>query len=86
MKTVGPIIVTRLSGARAVAWPSRRFAGNVARGAAEIAREAGARLLVLTHFSQRYPNEDDFLREAQGVFSDVIAARDLMTVPVPARV
>jgi ribonuclease Z len=56
-----------------------------ARQAAEIAKEARARLLVLTHFSQRYPNENDFLQEAQRVFPHVVAARDLMTVPVPAR-
>jgi ribonuclease Z len=57
-----------------------------ARQAAEIAREARARRLVLTHFSQRYPNEDDFLQEARAVFDDVVAARDLMTVSVPTRV
>ena len=56
-----------------------------ARQAAEIARDAHARRLVLTHFSQRYPNEDDFLQEARAVFPDVVAARDFMTVPVPAR-
>ncbi len=53
--------------------------------AAEIARDAGARRLVLTHFSQRHPDVEDYQREAEKVFADVHAARDLDRVPVPRR-
>jgi ribonuclease Z len=53
--------------------------------AARIALEAGARRLVLTHFSQRYPDETQFLEEAAAVFPDVVVARDLLRVPVPPR-
>jgi ribonuclease Z len=53
--------------------------------AARIAAEAGARRLVLTHFSQRYPDESAFLAEAAEIFPDCVAARDLIRVPVPAR-
>jgi ribonuclease Z len=53
--------------------------------AARIAAESGARRLVLTHFSQRYPDEAPFLAEAGEIFPDCVAARDLMRVPVPAR-
>ena len=53
--------------------------------AATLAREAGARRLVLTHFSQRHPDESDFAREAEGVFPNVAAARDLDRIPFPAR-
>jgi ribonuclease Z len=53
--------------------------------AARIAVEAGARRLVLTHFSQRYPDESAFLAEAAEIFPDCVAARDLIRVPVPAR-
>ena len=53
--------------------------------AAELAREAGARTLVLTHFSQRYPRNEDFLREAQAVHGSCVAARDGLRVPVPRR-
>jgi ribonuclease Z len=53
--------------------------------AAGIAREAGARRLVLTHFSQRYPDEAQFLEEAAPVFPEVVVAHDLLRVPVPAR-
>jgi ribonuclease Z len=53
--------------------------------AATIAREAGARLLVLTHFSQRYPELEPFLDEARPIFPEVVAARDGETIPVPRR-
>jgi ribonuclease Z len=44
--------------------------------AATIAREAGARKLVLTHFSQRYQSVEPFLEEARPIFSNVVAAKD----------
>ena len=53
--------------------------------AARVAAEAGARRLVLTHFSQRYPDETDFAAEAGEIFPDVVVARDLIRVPVPPR-
>jgi ribonuclease Z len=51
--------------------------------AAAIARDAGARQLVLTHFSQRYPDTRDFLAEAQQVFPHVVAVRDGDEVEIP---
>ena len=53
--------------------------------AAGIARAAGARRLVLTHFSQRYPDDAAFAAEAGGIFPDVVVVRDLDRVPVPPR-
>ena len=53
--------------------------------AARLALEAGARRLVLTHFSQRYPDDAPFAAEAGRIFSDVVVARDLDRVPIPAR-
>lgn len=53
--------------------------------AAEIAVEAGARRLVLTHFSQRHPDESLFGEQARAVFADVHAARDLDRITVPSR-
>jgi ribonuclease Z len=45
------------------------------------------RRLVLTHFSQRYPEPDRFAEEAGEVFGgDVVVAVDLERVPVPRRV
>ncbi len=63
-----------------------RASGHLTAGqAAQIAREAGARRLVLTHFSQRYPDEAVFVAEAARIFPAVVAARDLQRVAVPTR-
>lgn len=56
--------------------------------AAQVAREAGVRQLLLTHFSPRYVpgNEeepDDLLREAQAIFPDTELAYDFMEFEVP---
>jgi ribonuclease Z len=53
--------------------------------AARLALEAGARQLVLTHFSQRYPDVAAFAAEAGEIFPDVVVVRDLDRVPVPPR-
>lgn len=54
-----------------------------ATDAATIAREAGAKRLVLTHFSQRYPSTEPFVQEALAVHPDVVAAKDLRRVEIP---
>lgn len=67
---------------------AKQYGHLTAAQAGRIAAEAGARVLVLTHFSQRYAHEDGerFAAEARAVFGGkVIAARDLTTVPVPPR-
>ncbi|WP_218566394.1 ribonuclease Z [Vallicoccus soli] len=60
-----------------------------ARQAGELAAAAGARRLVLTHFSQRYGHGDavdaEFAAEASAAHPDVVVARDLSRVPVPRR-
>ena len=53
--------------------------------AARCARDAGARKLILTHFSQKHPRLEDFLSGARKIHSDVIAARDLMEFEVTRR-
>jgi ribonuclease Z len=55
--------------------------------AATIAREAGARRTVLTHFSQRYPDLTGHLNEARAAAPelDLRIARDLDRIPVPRR-
>ena len=62
-----------------------RFRHLTARQAATIARNAGARRLVLGHFSARYPDSTVFGHEARAVHDDVVVAADLLTVPVPLR-
>ena len=55
------------------------------RQAARLAREQGVRRLVLLHFSQRYDDLDELADEAGQEHTDVVVARDLDVVPVPAR-
>lgn len=64
---------------------AQSYAHLTAGQAARIAAEAGARRLVLTHFSQRHPDESVFAAEARRLFPDVHAARDLDRVAVPPR-
>ena len=64
---------------------ARRYRHLTAAQAARLAAEAGARRLVLTHFSQRYPDASVFLDEAAAVFPDVVVAHDLLRVSVPPR-
>jgi ribonuclease Z len=67
---------------------ARDYGHLTARQAGRIAAEAGARLLVLTHFSQRYDPADGqrLAGEAASAFGgEVVLARDLSRIPVPAR-
>jgi len=50
-----------------------------AEKAAMLAKDAGVKKLVLTHFSQRYTNTKPFIDEAKKFFKDVVAAKDLMS-------
>ncbi|MBW6432505.1 ribonuclease Z [Actinoplanes hulinensis] len=61
--------------------------GHLTAGqAAAVARECGVQKLVLTHFSQRYPEPDPFLEEARKEFDGpIVIAEDLLRVPVPPR-
>ena len=62
---------------------AREYGHLTARHAATIAREAGVGLLVLTHFSSRYPELSEHVREATEVFPDTVVASDLSVVPFP---
>lgn len=54
---------------------ARQFSHMTARGAAELAKQAGVKQLILTHISRRY-REKDVLAEAQSVFPNTVVARD----------
>ncbi|GAA5203732.1 ribonuclease Z [Streptomyces thinghirensis] len=62
--------------------------GHLTAGqAARVARDAGVRHLVLTHFSQRYSDPEEFERQARaaGYEGQLTVAHDLLRVPVPKR-
>jgi ribonuclease Z len=58
--------------------------GHLTAGeAARVAQRAGARRLVLTHFSQRYASTEPFVAEAQAIHPDVVAVNDGDCVDFP---
>lgn len=62
--------------------------GHLTAGqAGRVALDAGVRHLVLTHFSQRYSEPDEFERQARaaGFEGELTVAHDLVRVPVPKR-
>lgn len=50
------------------------------RDAAEVARRAKVKRLILTHFSRRYRNTSELEKEARRVFKKTDAARDFMKI------
>ncbi len=53
---------------------------TTASGAAELARDANTKLLVLTHYSPRYYEGNEIIEEARSVFPNSVLARDHMRI------
>ena len=65
---------------------ARAYRHLTAADAGRLAQAAGARRLVLTHFSQRYGDPEPLGREAAQHFEgEVIVARELQRIPLPPR-
>lgn len=65
---------------------ARETGHSTAREAAQVAAQAGARRLVLTHLSARYSHDaSDLVREAREEFRHVTVAKDGMEIDVPFR-
>ena len=89
------MLVCESTFANAEAGLARDYGHLTAGQAGQLAAQAGARLLVLTHFSQRYESGDDkresgdgkrLAAEAASAFGgEVVLARDLDRIPVPPR-
>lgn len=58
---------------------------STAREAAQVAREAGVKKLVLVHVSPRYQTVKTIVSEARSVFPDTRVARDLDVYEIPYR-
>ena len=57
---------------------------STAREAATMAKKARAKALILTHFSARYRNVSQLVRQAREVFPNTVAASDQMTYDLSA--
>jgi len=63
-----------------------RYGHLTARQAGRVAAQSGVRKVVLSHFSQRYADQERFREEAAAVFGgDVVVAADLDRITVPPR-
>jgi ribonuclease Z len=61
---------------------AQQYGHSTAAQAAQTARDAGARRLLITHFSSRYPDPAPLLREAREIFPNTMLADDLMEIEV----
>jgi ribonuclease Z len=55
---------------------------STAKEAAELAKNANVKNLILTHFSARYNDESVLLNEAKQIHESVIAAKDLLEIEI----
>lgn len=62
---------------------AHRHSHSTAKQAAEMAAQANAELLVLTHFSARYIDTKPFKEEARTIFPNTVVAKDGKIIPFP---
>ena len=55
---------------------------STAKEAATLAKNANVANLILTHFSARYKDEEELVKEARQIHSSVIAAKDLLELEI----
>jgi ribonuclease Z len=61
---------------------AQTYGHSTAAQAARTARDAGARQLLITHFSSRYSDPTPLLEEARAIFPDTVLAEDLVEIEV----
>ncbi len=62
-----------------------QYRHSTAQEAAMIAASAGVHQLAITHYSQRYTNPEQHLKDAREVFPNVIALNDFDRIKIPRR-
>ena len=76
------LLIHEATYAEELAAEAREYGHSTAAQAARTARDAGARKLLITHFSTRYPDPAVLLEEARAIFPETILAEDLMEIQV----
>lgn len=66
----------------AFAAEAREYGHSTAAQAARTARDAGARQLLITHFSTRFADPAPLLEEARAIFSETVLAEDFLEIEV----
>ena len=61
---------------------ARQTQHSTAQQAAQIARDAQVKRLVIGHFSARYDDEQELLKEAQAVFPNTILAQENLQLTI----
>jgi len=61
---------------------SKQTEHSTARQAGEIALKANVKKLIIGHYSARYNNQQDLLKEAQAVFENTVLGEDLTTYEI----
>jgi ribonuclease Z len=62
---------------------AKQYMHLTAKQAATLAKEAHAEQLIITHFSARYSNLQEFEKEASSIFPNTVVAEDLKKIPFP---
>lgn len=55
---------------------------STAKEAANLAKRSGVSNLILTHFSSRYDDAEELIKEAKTIHNAVVAAKDLMEIEI----
>lgn len=61
---------------------AKKYFHSTAAEAAQVARDAGVKQLILGHYSARYDDEDVLLVEAKKIFSNTVLAQEMAVINV----
>ncbi len=76
------VLVTECTHSLEIEEKAEQYMHLTAPQGAQIAKDANAKKLFLTHFSQRYDNVDDLVKQAKEIFPETSAAYDFLTVKI----